>query len=286
MGRILDDTFLKKLQPLSMNLRGLASSKGEGQRKSRARGSSVEFSDFREYSPGDDLRRVDWNAYGRFEKLFVKLYTEEREARVNIFIDCSKSMDYGKSRKSHMALKLGAVFSYISLNNMDSAVVNLLREEGMLESRSFSSKSSFFEVVNMLEGAEFKGRTNLSSIKRRKLGRGISIVISDFFAGDVEEVVKYLRYSNQEVFLIHVLSPEEIEPEQSGEVLLIDSESRNRVEVSISRAALKKYRERLEEFQGGLKELSKKFSSSYSRIISDRPIERVVFEDLSFEVIK
>jgi len=119
MSQLFDSEFLKKIQQLVITSKIVLSDGAGGNRKSRSKGSSIEFSDYREYSLGDDFRRIDWNAYGRFEKLFIKLFMEEREAHVHIFLDTSKSMDWGEPNKSFASRRLAAELSYISPSNYD-----------------------------------------------------------------------------------------------------------------------------------------------------------------------
>ena len=126
MEKIFTDDFLKKLNKINMNLTLRLSSGYQGGRKSKAKGVSVEFSDYREYIKGDDFRRIDWNAYGRFDKFFIKVFMEEREGIFNFFLDTSKSMDYGKENKKIMALKIVAALSYIAINNLDRVNITTL----------------------------------------------------------------------------------------------------------------------------------------------------------------
>ena len=114
---MFNEDFFKKLNKINMYINFKLTGGTQGGRKSKAKGVSVEFSDYREYAPGDDFRRIDWNAYGRFDKFFIKVFMEEREGVFNFFIDKSKSMDYGKDNKKDTALKIVAALSYIALNN-------------------------------------------------------------------------------------------------------------------------------------------------------------------------
>ena len=155
--KIFDKDFFNKLNNINLNVKLRLSQGAQGGRKSHAKGVSVEFSDFREYTPGDDFRRIDWNAYGRFDKLFIKLFMEEREAIFNIFLDCSKSMDYGQANKSHMALKVAASLSYVVLNNFDRVYVNLLGDGGIESTKGASGKLTFQRLLKELSSTEFSG---------------------------------------------------------------------------------------------------------------------------------
>ena len=279
--KIFDTEFLKKLNNISLKASITMNQGASGSRKSRVKGSSVEFSDYREYTPGDDFRRVDWNAFGRFDKLFVKLFMEEREAMVNIFIDSSKSMNFGEPKKSIAALRIASVLAFLALNNLDRVCLNSIREGALNKSSSLMGRNMFNRCITYLQGIEFSGRTTLcEAIKKKELtARGISIIISDFFTdGDIEEAVKYLTFKKQQVILIHLLSPEELNPELSGELRLIDSETGLAKNVSVTASVLKKYNVYLNSFTKGIKECSSKMGAAYVQVSSSDPIEKVLFE--------
>jgi uncharacterized protein (DUF58 family) len=283
-GRIFDTEFLKKLDTIAINVRMLMSEGGGGNRKSRSKGSSVEFSDFREYSIGDDFRRIDWNAYGRFDKLFIKLFMEEQEAMINIFVDSSKSMDFGSPKKSELALKLAGVLSFLALNNLDRVCINSLNKDSFKQSTAVTGRSMFDRCISFLEGINFAGETDINaSIKKKDIrSRGMAVIISDFFSpGGIEEAIKYLLYKKQDVFLIQVLSPEELNPELEGQVRLLDSETGKVMDVAVTPALLKQYHSKLNEFNGSIKEFCSRMGATYIQVSSADPIEKIVFEQFT-----
>jgi uncharacterized protein (DUF58 family) len=286
--KVFDGNFHRKLESISLKARMSMTEGAAGGRKSKVKGSSVELSDFREYVPGDDYRRIDWNAYGRFEKLFLKLFMEEREALINIFVDSSKSMDFGDKHKGHMALRVSAILAYLALNNLDRVVLNRLQGENLVHSSSYLGKSSFQKVIQFLEATEFNGNTNIAkAIKRRDLKiRGISVVISDFFTlSSIEEAVKYLAYKKQQIVFIQVLSEEEVNPTFRGQVRLIDSETKEEVNITITPKLLKTYRAKLKAQQANLKELTQKYGGVFLQISSADSIEKIVFDSFAKEGI-
>ena len=283
-GRIFDTEFLKKLDTIAINVRMLMRDGSGGNRKSRSKGSSVEFSDFREYSMGDDFRRIDWNAYGRFDKLFVKLFMEEQEAMINIFVDSSKSMDFGSPKKSETALKLAGVLSFLALNNLDRVCINSLSKDSFKQSTAVTGRSMFDRCIVFLEDINFSGETDLNAAVKKKdvRSRGMAIVISDFFTpGGIEEAVKYLLFKKQDVFLIHVLSPEELNPELEGQVRLLDSETGKVMDVAVTPALLKQYHSKLNEFNSNIKEFCSRMGATYIQISSADSIEKIVFEQFT-----
>ncbi|GLC29917.1 DUF58 domain-containing protein [Clostridium omnivorum] len=282
--KIFDSEFLKKLQTISLSAKIAMNEGAGGSRKSKAKGSSVEFSDYREYAHGDDFRRIDWNAYGRFDKLFVKLFMEEREALVNIFIDSSKSMDFGEPKKSITALRLAAIFSFLSLNNMDRVCINGIKGNFLNQHPTLTGKAMFNRCISLLQDIDFSGTADINtSIKKKELhSRGICIIISDFFSeSGIEEAVKYLRYKNQEVILVQILSEEELMPELQGQLRLVDSETLVGRSVAVTSSILKEYNKRLDMFLGNIKAVSSKFGAAYVQICSKDSIEKVIFEDLA-----
>ena len=276
--RIFDAEFLKKLDTMMMN------TGSEGNRKSRSKGSSVEFSDFREYSLGDDFRRIDWNAYGRFDRLFVKLFMEEREAMVNIFVDGSRSMYFGEPKKSLAALKLSGILAYLALNNLDRVSINSLTGTVIKHTPAINGRGMFQGCVDFLENMEFDGVTDLNScIKKKEFkGSGVSVVFSDFFTtGGIEDAVKYLLYKKQDVILVHVLAPEELNPEIEGQIRLLDSETGETRDISVTPTLLNHYDKKLNSFINNIKEFCSKMGATYIQVSSEAPIEKIVFEEFT-----
>jgi len=280
-GKLLDTNLLKRLEGLKINSDLKLNSGYGGGRKSRSKGSSVEFSDFREYVTGDDFRKIDWNAYGRFDKLFVKLFMEEREALVNIFLDTSKSMDFGQPSKSMIEKQLALTLSYISLSNLDRINLYINKDSSLVDTGYISGKSSFPRLLRYLEDVTFEEREDLFElIKKKPFKRGISIIISDLFTDSFEDIVKYLSYMNQSIIVIQILSKEELKPEIQGDIRLIDSESEEGKDMSISGEVINTYHKTLNYFLGDIKETCKKYGCSHTLISSETPIDSIVFHNL------
>ncbi len=282
--RIFDAGFLKKLDTIVINVRMMMNTGSGGNRKSRSKGSSVEFSDFREYSMGDDFRRIDWNAYGRFDKLFVKLFMEEREAMVNIFIDSSRSMDFGEPKKSLTAQKLSGVLAYLALNNLDRVCINSLSGELIKQSAAFNGRGAFQRCAGFLEDMQFAGTTDLNAcIKRKEFkGSGVSIILSDFFTtGGIEAAIKYLLFKKQQVALVHILAPEELDPAVEGQLRLLDSETGEARDISVTPVLLKQYDKELKVFINNIREFCSRMGVGYIQISSAELIEKIVFEDFT-----
>mgnify|MGYP001192887265 CR=1 FL=1 len=284
---MFNEDFFKKLNKINMYINFKLSGGTQGGRKSKAKGVSVEFSDYREYAPGDDFRRIDWNAYGRFDKFFIKVFMEEREGVFNFFIDKSKSMDYGKDNKKNTALKIVAALSYIALNNLDRVNISTMND-GSLENIKISTGNRGFQKILMdLEKIKFDGTTDLSSsIKKRPLSmRGISIVVSDFLNNEglesLEDGLKYLAYKKQEIILVQVLCDEEINPDFNNEITLIDSETGENIKLSVTPALINEYKETLKIYNEKVEALAKKYGGKLISVNSSMNIEEIILSEFS-----
>ena len=281
---IFDKDFFTKLNKINMALNFRLSNGTQGGRKSKAKGVSVEFSDFREYAPGDDFRRIDWNAYGRLDKLFVKVFMEEREGVFNFFLDKSKSMDQGDDNKGEMALKIVAALGYITINNLDRIVVSGLEDGNIVDLGSGTGKRTFQKLLRDLNNIEFNGATNLGeSIRKRKItGRGVSIVVSDFLNNggleNLEEGLKYLAFKKQQIILIQVLSKEDMEPTIDEEVTLIDSETREEVKITLNYKVIEEYKKTLKNYNENLKNIAKKYGAKVIFVRTDESLEKVILD--------
>ncbi|MCD8148060.1 MAG: DUF58 domain-containing protein [Clostridiales bacterium] len=283
MSEIFDAGFFAKINQLKLAAHIRLDQGQSGARKSSARGSSVEFSDFREYLPGDDIRRIDWNVYGRLDKLYVKQFMEEKEAKYHIFLDSSASMLFGEEKKSVMGLRLAAVFAWIVLQQLDRVEVLTFRDGRLGRTSPIVGRGSFQRLLRDLEQVEFGGTTGLHEAVRRSSsgGKGISILISDFFEEDgLEEAVRFLAYMRQEVCLIQVLAREEIEFDEEGTLELVDLEQAGSVRVTMSRQSIRMYREALKRYQERLMRLAKRYGCTFLQVVSDEPLEKIVFETL------
>ncbi|WP_238882415.1 DUF58 domain-containing protein [Clostridium sp. YIM B02551] len=284
---LFNEEFFKQLQNLKLILKTPISSGFTGGRRSREKGISVEFSDYREYSPGDDFRRVDWNAYGRFNRLYLKLFMEEREAIFNIFVDTSKSMDYGVFNKGELALKLSVALSYMILNYNDRVKIHEISESINYGKVNASGKLGISKILYELKDIEFKGRSPLfDSVKRADIfGRGVSIIISDFYNMDtLKDTLIYLRHKKQEVILIQILSKEELEPSIRGDLKLKNIEDiAENLDISIYGKALNLYKEKLKDFKEEVQRISKKYGAKYIFTSSENSLEKIIFKELAIK---
>src|SRR6266481_5988655 len=211
---ILDPTFLKKLERLSLVTRRPFAGQMKGEKRSVKRGTSVEFADYREYILGDDLRYVDWNTAARLDKLFVKLFIEEEDLYLALLIDTSKSMDFGKPKKLHYAARVAAALGYIGLSNYDRVSITAFAgnlEDALPTKRGKAGVLPFFAYLNRLRA---DGTTSfyaaMRSFAARARYRGVAIVISDFLDPSWQDGLKSILARGYQVALIHVLDEEEL----------------------------------------------------------------------------
>lgn len=281
---IFDRDFFDKLNTLKMSLNMRLNQGMSGIRKSSAKGASVEFSDFREYMLGDDIRRIDWNAYGRTDKLYIKQFMEEKEGIFQIFIDTSCSMNFGKVPKSKMALQTAGALSYIILNNLDRVYINEMKENSLIKGKGVTGVSAFSHVLNDLNRITFDGKTTLN---RTILSRpvpigGVSFIISDFLDPEgMEEAIKYLTYKKQTVMLIQILAKEEKEINYEGSINILDMETEDRVKITMSIATIKRYQEQLKKLQHSLQGIARKYGAGYIHMQSDESLIHVMLHGFS-----
>ena len=279
---MLSEGFLQRLDALRLAMRGPAQGGAGGLRRSKALGTSVEFSDFREYAPGDDLRRLDWNAYARFDRLFLKLFMEEQETQVNILADASASMAF--HGKWEFAQSLAQLFAYLALRGGDRVTVYALGGE-IRRSESLSGRQGYMRAAEFLESVAPAGELRLCEALQRtplRQGRGVSLLITDLMSPDgYEKALMSLQYRRQEATLVHVLSPWEMQPELEGMARLIDSETGEERDMLISGSLLDSYRRALDGLMHGAEAFCRGREMGYLRLLSDMDIENQALRALS-----
>jgi uncharacterized protein (DUF58 family) len=282
VSALFDSEFLKKIEQMSLHIHLAMDGASAGNRKSRSKGSSVEFSDYREYTHGDDFRRVDWNAFGRFEKLFIKLFMEEREAPVSIFLDVSKSMDWGEPNKSIASRRLAAALSYVSLSSFDRVSLFCVDETIQAMCRDVRGKNFFHRVTSLLENVEYSGKSNMqAAVEGLHISgtKGITVLISDFFTqGSFNELIKYCKYKKQEVYVCHILSPQELEPDINESIRLIDSETKESIDITVTPALLDSYCRAVNVFRNEIEKVCFKWGANYYRFSSAQLLEEMIKE--------
>jgi len=291
MGRkIIDDDFIGRLETLGLWLKNQMTGYFGGNHKTNAYGSTVEFADYREYTPGDDLRRIDWNLFSRFDKYFIRLFTDERQMHNQILIDGSASMDDGEG-KAEYALKAAAALGYLSVQGMDRTSVKLIQGSSLVNiGQKITGKESFYSTVNELENVKFKGEADINgAIKNNpEIGfdDGFTVIVSDFFTdSDWKQAVDYLLYKKREVLLVQVLTPAEANPDYFGRMQLLDAESidiedKKNMRMRITKNEYKAYLQALSEYLEDMKQFCRSRNVGYVTVNTAKPIEKELLNQL------
>lgn len=302
MAALLTPELLRRLDQFQLLAARRAKSSAKGERRSRARGQSVEFADYRNYVPGDDFRYLDWNLYGRLERLFLKLYEEERELPVRIFLDASESMTFGEPRKFDFARQVAAAIGYVALCGFDRVSVipfpvlapngnrsileprsSELAARGALRSvRGRKSTMQFFQNISALTAG---GAANLNEALRRGAlearQTGVAVVLSDFLDPDGYEVgFNALVGRGFQVNAVQILAPEELDPTTFGDLRLVDSETGGLQEVTFGRYRLKAYQQTVQNFCQRLREFCQSRGIHFFMAGSDMPLEQLLLKQL------
>jgi uncharacterized protein (DUF58 family) len=278
---MLTDSFLSRLDALSLAMRGKAQGGAGGSRRSRQTGSSAEFSDYREYVPGDDIRRLDWNACARFDRLFLKLYMEEQESLVTILLDASASM----AAKWETARKAAEALGYLALTGGDRLCVQTLKNSRALRSPVLSGRAAFPKLTGFLDTCVPDGTegTLTEAVKHTEgLKKGLCFLITDGYTGDaLSEALDYLRYMKQETAVVQTLSGDELRPEMDGALRLTDSETGEKVDLMADRGVTADYLEALDAFLKETREHCASREAPYMLLDGDEPFEDVFIPLLS-----
>ena len=282
---LLSPEFLHKLEQLELVSRKIFVGRMKGKRKSKRRGSSVEFADHRNYTVGDDLRHIDWNVYGRLDKLFLKLFLEEEDLHFYTLLDTSLSMDFGDPTKLQYGKQVAAALSFIGLVNHDRVMLDTFSSnlrEGM---RGIRGRSQMYRVVGHLDSLQADGGSDLTAAAKsfaiKHAGKGIVVVISDFMdKRGYADALRYLLARNMDIYVVHVLSQEEVEPELVGDLKLVDAEDDDVAEITISAPLLKRYKDNLNGFVGGFKEWCTKRGITYIFTTNQNPFDKLILNYL------
>ncbi len=289
---LFDSAFLTKLEQLYLLSRKLFRGAHRAERRSRQVGSSLEFADYRNYTIGDDLRSIDWNIYGRLDRLFVKLFEQEQDLDISFLLDASASMrwmppDSQRLSKFDQARRIVASLAYIGLANLDRVNVHYFASRLEEDLGLCRGKSQFHKVLDFLRAApELEGTTRLLTTVRtfaqRMKRRGLVFVLSDLFdPHGCEEALALLRYQQFEVHVIQVLDPAELRPEARGDLRLIESETGEAYEVTASEALLRRYHEEIDGFMERTNAYCLRHGIGYAQATTAVP-----FEDLVLSVLR
>lgn len=282
---LLDPNFLRRLDNLTLRSRRIFRGTLRGERRSATLGRGVEFADYRSYQRGDDYRYIDWNIYSRLDRLFIKLFSEEEDINVHLFVDASRSMAWGQPSKLDYAVRLAAALGYIGLQNSDrvGAVAFSDRPHHVLPPHR--GRGQVFRLFEALGGLTGRGQSDLRAAMweyvHQTRRRGLLILISDLlFPGGFEDGLKLARYHRFDPFVIHVLSDDELRPTYGGDVSLVDVESQAAVDVTIDGPALDAYARARDDYFSEVEAFCLRHQIEYLRTTTSIPFEDLVLRYL------
>jgi uncharacterized protein (DUF58 family) len=278
---LLSPELLAQLERLELVSRKIFRGRMKGERRSKRKGQSVEFADFRGYVPGDDLRFIDWNTYARLDRLFLKMFLEEEDLHFYALIDASPSMGFGEPMKLHCAKQLAAALGFIGLVRGDRVRIETLGQPGQRPAPVLRGRQSLWRMLDHLDAIEPEETTSLAQgVKNfciRNPGKGILILLSDLMDKQGYELaLRYLVAREMDVYVVQVLSAEEIEPEIKGDLRLVDCEDGDAAEITVSAPLLARYRRTLAAFIDGAKTFCNRRGMSYLMARNDLPVDQLV----------
>ena len=285
LTELLDPDFMARLDSLDVLSRKILQGKLQGERRSKRRGQSVEFADHRPYVAGDDLRFVDWNIYGRLEQLFLKLFLEEQDLTIHIVIDTSASSSFGEPAKELFIRKLTAALGYVSLVNNNRLTISSFSNGVKGQLKNMRGRNYIAAMAEFLLTVDCEGLSHFDSACRHlvagRIGSGIMIVLSDFlFKEGFDTGLRRLIGRQYDLYVIQVLSPQELAPELTGDLKLVDIEDADTAEITISTALLKYYKRNLTAYCNELKDFCARRGAAYVLADSADSVESLMLNYL------
>jgi uncharacterized protein (DUF58 family) len=280
VSELLPPELLARLERLELVSRRVFRGRMKGERRSKRKGQSVEFADFRNYVSGDDLRFIDWNLYARLDRLFLKLFLEEEDLHFYALVDASASMGFGNPTKLKVAKQLAASLGYVGLCRADRVRVAALGPAAA-SAPVLRGKASMWRMLDYLGSIEAVHNTPLAEGVKdfclRNPGNGVVLLITDLMDKQgYESALRMLIGRRMDVFVLHVMAPEELDPPLSGDLKLVDAEDADEAEVTVSRFLLKRYQQTVASFIEQARMFCSRRNITYIRIRSDEPVDKIV----------
>ncbi len=282
---LLSSEFMARLDQLDVVSRKLLAGKMKGERRSKRRGQSVEFADYRNYSIGDDLRFIDWNIYARLDKLFLKLFLEEEDLALYVLVDVTQSGDYGDPNKALYMKKVTAALGYIGLVNYNRVSITAFANGTVAETGAMRGRTRVGQMIDFVSKLQPNGAGNLAEACRRfaltHRRKGVCVILSDFYdKGGFESGLRYLSGGKYDLFAIQVLAPQEIDPPMQGDLKLRDIEDGDMAEVSITQPLIKQYKANLNAFCLAVKDYITRRGGTYLFTSTAVPFDTLVLNYL------
>ena len=283
-----DDRFLRKLESLALTIRRTTAGRSHGMRRSRRVGAGLEFADHRDYVPGDDLRYLDWNLYGRLERRALRLYEEDEDLSIEVLVDASASMAMGRPPKVDLACQIGAALAYVGLANLDRVAVTALGAEAGAPPPG-RGKARILPILRYLDAVrplEWTSRTSGTSLaatvreflsRRRGRRRGLVALVSDFYdRAGARAGLELVRRNRLEAIAVQISAPDELAPQLRGDLQLCDAETGEARDLTISPRALADYAQRHAALLRDLAGYCRERAIPCFTVSSDQPFDAVV----------
>jgi uncharacterized protein (DUF58 family) len=282
---LFDEDFQRRLEYLAIVSRRIYAGRTRAERRSKKTGTGIEFADHREYVPGDDFRYLDWNVYQRIGRLLVRLYEEEEDLSVYVLLDVSRSMEFGDPVKLSYGKQVAAALAYIALANLDRVSV-LTFADGMVDRLAPTrGKNRIFKVFEFLRPVQPEGQTTLAESLRTFVAqnkrRGVAILISDLYdPRGFEEGINTLRYGKFEPYVLHIFDRTEVEPPLHGDVLLVDDETGEQREVTVTPRILERFREAHLHYRRQIEQFCREKQVPYFPLPTEVPFDEAILQVL------
>lgn len=283
---VINEELLSQIELLQTLIKNNVAGRFGGNHQSKTYGSSCDFADYRDYIPGDDITKIDWNAFARFEKLYLKLYLDERQVHTRIYIDASRSMTFGKSKKDEQAIRIAAAIAYLSICEMDKVSIYIIRENHVEEVVvNMLGRESYFNNIGKLNDVVFDGDSLISEAilpTTVGYGDGLSIIISDFLTdNDYETAIDHLCSKKRDVLCVQVLSKEELNPKSRGKMHFFDSEDAEKFyRKNINKEIIRAYKLAVEYATGRIRDYCLARNAQYMLVSSEEPILDIFYDKM------
>jgi uncharacterized protein (DUF58 family) len=281
---LLDSKDYELIKSMSLLVKRRAAGFASGEQRSSSLGGGIEFADYREYIPGDDLRQIDWPVFLRMRKLLTRLCAEEKELTLVVLLDLSRSMDSGEPSKLITGKRVACVLAGLALQNGNRAGICAIGK-GLMEplrpERNRLSLSALAHVVSRLEPQEaFTPAAAMRQFAARYGRKCVAVLISDLLYDEWPQTLSGLAATGCEAYVAQILSPDEIDPTQRGEITLVDSETDEETPLHADLKTLSLYQAEVTAFLSATRSAAGRLGLGHSLLVSDRSLERLFREDL------
>jgi uncharacterized protein (DUF58 family) len=278
---LFDEDFQRKLETLALVSRRVFAGRMRAERRTKKKGSGIEFADYRDYAPGDDFRYVDWNIFQRFGRLLVRLYEEEEDLSIYFIVDCSSSMGFNDGRKFAQARRLAAALAYVGLANLDRVTIVGVADEVVARMPTTRGKGRIFTVFQFLRSLQPNGTTELRDCMRTFVAqhkrRGLAVLISDLYdPAGFEGGINVLRYNKFEPYVLHIVDGRDAHPVLKGDVRIYDCETGEEREITVTKKLLDRMAEAWRDYHQQIERFCTANQVPYFAADVDEPFDELV----------